>query len=293
MTTPNVLVTGAAGKTGRAVLAALRRQGRTLRALVRRETQREIFEGLGCDDVQVGDLRRDDDVRHALRGVRAVYLICPNMCPDELDLARRVMRWATASGVEHLVYHSVLHPQTETMPHHWQKLQVEEALLQSSLSWTILRPSAYLQNVLATWSQVVGEGVYAVPYGDGGGLTMVDLEDVAAAAARVLGKASHHGAIYDLSGPQTLTPSEVADILSRCLQRPVRSRQLDLDAWQVRAEGAGLVDAYALTTLRAMFTYYDRYGLVGNGNVLGWLLGRSPADLETVVRRHMRSSADE
>ncbi len=286
------LVTGAAGKTGQAVLAALQRQGRALRALVRQETQREMFGG-GNIEVQVGDLRRDEDVRRAMDGVQAVYLICPNMCADELDLARRVLHWATAAGVEHLVYHSVLHPQAEAMPHHGQKLRVEEALFQSSLSWTILQPSAYLQNALTAWKTIVDEGIYAVPYGDGARLTMVDLDDVARVAAEVLGDPAHYGALYELAGPQTLNPAEAADILGRCLGRPVKARHIDLDTWQRRAEEAGLEDPYALTTLRAMFSYYERYGLVGNGKVLSWLLGRPSADLESVVRRYMEPSSTE
>ena len=61
------------------------------------------------------------------------------------------IRAAQSAGVERFVYHSVLHPQVEIMAHHWQKMRVEEQLFESGLSFTILQPAAYMQNVLAGW----------------------------------------------------------------------------------------------------------------------------------------------
>ena len=63
----------------------------------------------------------------------SVYHVCPNVSPDEIAIGRVSIAAARSAGVEHFVYHSVLHPQTEAMPHHWLKLRVEEALITSGL----------------------------------------------------------------------------------------------------------------------------------------------------------------
>jgi uncharacterized protein YbjT (DUF2867 family) len=279
-----ILVTGASGKTGRAVIRALAARAAPVRALAYRPAQVDALKELGARQVVVGDMRDRAAVERAVHGVAALYLICPNMSPDELVIGRLVIDAARAAGGLHLVYHSVLHPQTEAMPHHWQKLRVEEYLFQSGLPYTILQPAAYMQNVLAGWSAIVEQGVYRVPYAVETRLGMVDLEDVAAAAAMVLTQPGHAGAIFELAGSQALTQVEVAAALSEGLGRPVRAEVLPRDVWQQGARAAGLGD-YQVQTLLKMFDYYERYGLWGNANLLSWLLGRPPTTFAAFVRR--------
>jgi NAD(P)H dehydrogenase (quinone) len=142
-----ILVTGAAGKTGRAVIEALLDRGTAVRAWVRRPAQVAILQRLGVTDIVMGGMGDTAVYQQAATGVRAIYHICPNMHPDEVALGRAAIAAAQAAGVAHFVYHSVLHPQTEKMPHHWHKLRVEEVLLESGLPFTILQPAAYMQNI--------------------------------------------------------------------------------------------------------------------------------------------------
>jgi NAD(P)H dehydrogenase (quinone) len=186
----------------------------------------------------------------------------------------------------------VLHPQTEAMPHHWQKLRVEERLFESGLRYTILQPAVYMQNVLAYWPQIVERGVYPVPYGADAPLSMVDLEDVAAVAVTVLTQPGHLAAVYELAGPQVLTALEVAAALSRHLGRPVRAERMSLETWRQQAHAAEL-GRYRIETLTKMFQYYDRYGFWGNPRVLTWLLGRPPTSFEDFVKRTMQQPRKE
>jgi len=279
-----VLVTGAAGKTGRAVVRALVARGMRVRALVRRDAQEPVVRADGAGEVVVGDLRDAASVGRAMRGAAAVYHICPNVQPDEVAIGRQILAAARADRIERFVYHSVLHPQTQAMPHHWQKLLVEESIVESNLAYTILQPASYMQNVLAGLDRIAQEGRYAVPYAPRTRLGMVDLDDVAAAAAVVLGGSAHAGATYELAGGEVLTQIEIAAILTRVLGRPVASEQVPTEAWAARARGSGL-GAYQIETLLAMFRYYERNGFWGSPNVLTWLLGRPPATFETVARR--------
>ena len=282
-----ILVTGAAGKTGRAVVRALIARGAELRALVYRPTQVEPLRELGAQEVIAGDMRDRAVMEGAVHRVQAIYHICPNMSPDELTIGRLVVGAARSAGVAHFVYHSVLHPQTEAMPHHWAKLRVEEHLFESGLPYTILQPAPYMQNVLAGWDSIVEDGVYRVPYKLETRLGMVDLEDVAAAAAMVLIEPGHHGATYELAGAEVLTQTDVAVTLSRGLGRTIRAETVPLNVWEVEARAAELGD-YQVDTLVKMFRYYESYGFWGNPNVLIWLLGRQPTAFATFVERTAR-----
>jgi uncharacterized protein YbjT (DUF2867 family) len=279
-----ILVTGGAGKTGRAVIRALAPSGAPVTALVRNEGHAAALQAAGVQAVHVGDMRVLADLQRAAAGVTVIYHICPNMHPDEEAIASKLIAVAEASGVARIVYHSVLHPQTEEMPHHWAKLRVEEQLFRSRLAWTILQPAAYMQNLLAYRAEVAATGRYRVPYPADTLLGMVDLEDVAAVAARVLIEDEHNGAIYELSGAQILTQHEVAAAFASVLGRPVVAEQIPLDVWEANARSAGLSD-YAVTTLRKMFEYYGRYGFWGNPAVLTMLLRRPPATLQQCLSR--------
>ncbi len=283
-----ILVTGAAGKTGRAVIKALVVRAQAVRGLARRSKHVGLLKRLGVQEVVVGDMRDQAAADEAARGVRAVYHLAPNLHPEEDVLGQVALAASRAGGVAHFVYHSVLHPQTEAMPHHWQKLRVEEALLASGLSYTILQPAAYMQNVSAYWDAICERGVYPVPYAAQTRLGMVDLKDVAEAVALVLTEPGHAGATYELSGPEILSQTETAAILAQHLGRPVRVECVPIEAWKAQAHASGLGD-YQLETLVKMFQYYEQHGFWGNPRVLGWLLGRAPTSFSVFVERYIRS----
>lgn len=282
-----ILISGAAGKTGQAVIRALAAQGERVRALVHRPEQARWVEEMGAREVIVGDMRVQATMDRATHGVRAVYHICPNVSPDEAIIGQAAIAAAHSAGVEHLCYHSVLHPQVEAMPHHWEKMRVEEQLYESGLCYTILQPTAYMQNVLAHWDRISKHGVYPAPYALETRLSMVDLEDVAEAAAIVLTEPGHGGATYELVGEAAMTQTEVAAVLSRQLRRAVRAEVTPLDEWERGARAAGLGD-YQVETLLKMFRYYEGYGFWGNPRVLGWLLRRPPTTFAAFIERAVR-----
>lgn len=279
-----ILVTGAGGKTGLAVVRALHAVGASVRALIHHEPSVGQARAAGAEETVVGDMGNRAEIRAALHGVRTVYAISPNMAPDEFDLVAALIDAAVHEDVDRFVYHSVLHPQTEKMPHHWQKMRVEERLLESGLPFTILQPAAYMQNLKGYWDDVVGQGIYRIPYPVATRLSLVDLEDVAQAAATVLTQDGHAGATYELCGPRALSQVDVARTLGQVIGREVEAQEMQLEAWLARPQSQALGD-HARRTLVAMFGYYASYGLAGNPNILSWLLGRPPTDLADVLRR--------
>jgi len=279
-----ILITGAAGKTGRALIKTLSKT-ESVCALVHRDAQVSAVKSLGARRVIIGDLRDESEIRAAVQGARSVYHICPNMLRDEAGIGALVIEQAQEAGVEHFVYHSVLHPQAEKMSHHWQKLRVEEMLLESGLRFTILQPAPYMQNLLAAWEGIVEDGFLRVPYSVSQPFSFVDLEDLVEAATIVLTGANHAGATYELVGTAPLSHVEVAGIFSRVLHREVRAEREEISQWRSRAQRSVGRDAYAMNCLVKMFEYYDKYGLAGNTNVLRWILRRAPTTVEEFIER--------
>jgi len=279
-----ILVTGAAGKTGKAVIKALAAKGAPVRALVRSAAHAAALKTLGAAEIAVGGFDDAAALKSAAAGATAIYHICPNVSRDELPYARNVIDAAKTQGVVRFVFHSVLHPQIEAMPHHWEKMWVEEMLFASGLAFTILQPTAYMQNILGVWGAIMEQGVFRVPYPVETRLSLVDLDDIAQVAALVLTDASHAGATYELVGTPPLSQLEIGAAITTALGREVRAEAETIEAWETRARAGGMAD-YERTTLAAMFRYYADYGLIGNPNALRWLLGRGPTDLARFLGR--------
>ena len=279
-----ILITGAGGKTGRALIQSLAAKGQSSRGLVRDRDLGQRLMRLGAQETVIADMLDLAALVKAMRGVRAVYHICPNMHPQEIEIGKRVVRAAQQSGVERFIFHSVLHPQIEAMPHHWSKMRVEEWLFQSGLAYTILQPAPYMQNLEASWPKILQEGILEVPYGAGTRLNMVDLEDFAAAGATVLAGDEHRYSSYEICGPENLSQAEVATAVSDTLGKEIQLRVLSVESWSTRARENGLND-YALSTLGKMFTYYDQNDLVGSSRELDWILGRPSTHLKSYLRR--------
>jgi uncharacterized protein YbjT (DUF2867 family) len=272
-----VVVLGASGKTGHAVTAALLRRGVPVRGVVRRPGR------LADASEAVADLETGDGLAAAFDGCRAAYLMAPNVHPDEPGVIRRALVAARESGVERVVLHSVLHPHDSAMPHHLAKAAAEELVRAGGLSWTVLQPCAYAQNLTAGLGAALDAGRLEVPYRVDAPFTLVDLDDVGEAAAAVLTEDGHDDATYELCGPDVVTVRDVAAEAARTTARELVAVAGDPDAW-LAGPGASLPE-YPRRALHAMFVAYQAQGLVGGRRVLPWLLGRPSTPVTTVVAR--------
>lgn len=280
-----ILVTGAAGKTGLAVLRALQAIGAPTRGLVRSEEQASAVNALGAEPI-VGDMQDNSVLAAAMRGASAVYLICPNVHPAELEIGTAAIEAAKDAGVERFAYHSVLYPQIEAMPHHWLKLRVEELLIASGLDFAFLQPASYMQNMLPYIDTIRTGGEYRVPYSIDSVFTPVDLHDLAELAAKVLTTEEHSHAIYALAGPQMLSSEELAKAAGAAVGIDAKAVEQPIKDWQ-RAARANKLDDYAIDTLSKMFAYYDEHGFAASSFTLDALLGRRPTSFEEFLRREV------
>ena len=265
-----VLVIGAAGKTGRAVTRALTSQGVAVRAAVRSPARAERAYAVGARSISVVDLSTGRGLDEAVKDVDGVYHLAPNVHPDEVAIADRVAGAAARAGLSHFVFHSVLHPDDPSMPHHLRKAEAEKVVRAHVPGATVLRPAAYHQNLL----DAAHAGRLAVPYSLDTPFTNVDLDDVAEVAATVLTRPGHEGVTYDLAGPEVLSVCEQARVAADVLGHRVEPVRVGLAEW-VAGPGASLT-AQAREDLLAMFASYDRGGLVGEATTARRLLGREP-----------------
>jgi uncharacterized protein YbjT (DUF2867 family) len=260
-----IAVVGAAGKTGRAVLNALSSRSASVRPLVRRPS--------GLEGEVVVDLLDTRSVADGLRNVDAVYHLAPNMHPAEFEIGQRVISAAQQSGVEKIVYHSVLHPQLPSMPHHWDKLRVEESIINSGLRWTIVQPAPYVQNF-----KLPTDGILRIAYRADAPFSFVDLMDVGEVASIVLTTIKFECGVYELAGPSIITVGEIATALG------LQVVSQDPMTWRREALAAG-ISSEQVSRLTAMFQYYDLHGLVGNPTALTTILGRAPNHALDALRR--------
>ena len=278
-----ILITSAGGKTGKAMIEAFARSGEDVRAMMRRTDRDDELTALGAAEIFHGDLSNPADIARAAEGCRAIYYICPNMIATERDIGDNVIAAAKAANVDRLVFHSVLHTQVQALQHHWNRLFVEEAIIESGVSYSILQVGSYYQNMLPGWSKMLESGVHAMAYEVDAPMSLVDLDDVSEAAIKVVNDPACANGIFEICGP-VITLTEKAKILTRILDTPIEARKLPAEQAVEHAAHMGVAE-FGQDCMRRMFAHYDIHGLVGSPRVLEWILGRSPTDFEAFAKR--------
>jgi uncharacterized protein YbjT (DUF2867 family) len=262
-----IVVTAAGGRTGAAVVRALGSRGERVRALARGARLHPRLDALGAD-VVAADLTDAAAVEPLLAGADAVHLIWPNFDPGETAGATALLSAARRAGVPRVVYHSVLRPQARSMPHHAAKDRVEEALDRSGLDWRVLQPCAYADNLDGQLAGVAADGVFRSPWGVEQAQSLVDLRDVAEAAAVLLTRDGLDGGTFEAVGPEPLTAPRIAELIGARLGRDVRAVDVVPDG------PVPPFEQYAARCSRLMFDHYRAHGFTGSPFVLEALLGR-------------------
>ena len=271
-----ILVTGATGNAGGAVARALLAAGRPVRALIRADADAARLPA--GTEVFVRDLNRPETLAPGLRGVKAVFLLSGyDGLRDTLDLMR-------TSGVERVVLLSSSAVPGGDMGNAIARYHIvaEQAVRSSGLPWTFLQPNSFMSNTLR-WAAQLGAGdVVRAPFG-GVAVAAIDPHDVGAVAAAALTSPEHEGRTYRLSGPESLLPSELVEILGHVLGRTLRfEEQSDVEAW------AELEAAMPIEYVNAIFSFFGD-GDLDESRVLPAveeITGRRPRSFEAWARAH-------
>jgi len=220
-----ILVTGANGTIGRAVLAEVARSGVGHRAMYR--SKEEAAKAPVGTEAVVADFSDRTSLTAAMQGVESVYLVCSPI-PQLVQLEGNAIEASEAAGVKRVVLNSALgagdYP--KSFPS-WHR-KVEDKLKVSEVAYCILRPNSFLQNLVTYYAPSIrAQGAF---YGAMGNArtSYIDVRDIAAVAVRALRSSDHDGKTYELNGPEALTCAEVAERISR--HTGIAARYVDIPA---------------------------------------------------------------
>ena len=216
-----ILVTGASGNTGRALVERLASSGTLVRALVRQAAKGAGLAAMPNVEVVVADFTIPSSLTAALEGITKAYLLTAAH-PTQVELHSTFVRAARRAGVKQIVRHSVrgAHEASPVKICRWHAAS-ERELEASGIAWTHVQPVYNMQNLLRLAGSFRQTGVLAAPMNDAA-IAMVDAHDVADVAAVALTCDGHHGKTYVVTGPEPLGFADVAAQLSSASGRPVR-----------------------------------------------------------------------
>ncbi|GAA4215830.1 NAD(P)H-binding protein [Microbispora amethystogenes] len=231
-----MLVTGATGRIGRAVVDLLTDTGVPVRALVRRsESAATLPAGV---EIVTGDLTVPESLDAALHAIGTVFLVWTAPPQTAAAVVDRL-----AAHAQRIVYlsapHRTPHPFFQ-QPNPMAALhaEIERLIAATGLDSTIVRPGMFASNALLWWSAAIrGEGVVRWPYG-AAETAPVDDRDVAAVVARTLREDGHAGGDYVLTGPESLTQAEQIRIIGETLGRRLTFEELSPDEFRREAPEA-------------------------------------------------------
>jgi uncharacterized protein YbjT (DUF2867 family) len=279
--TPAVLVTGATGNTGSAVLRLLEEKGVPVRAMVRHE--RDVARlGSTSASIVVGDFDNADTLSAAVTGVSSAYLVTPSSIHAEAQQIR-FAEIAASAGVTHLVKLSQL-AADEASPVRFLRYHaaVEGRIRELGIGFTFLRPNLYFQGLLALRSVIASTGRFFAPIGDAC-VSAVDVRDLAMVAAAALTEPGHSGRTYTITGPAAVTHGEMAVAISEAIGRHIafvdvspadfaaKLRTVGMPPWQVD----GLVEDYA---------HYQRGEAAAVSSTIRDVTGAEPRDMRRFAR---------
>ncbi len=245
-----MLVTGATGRVGRAVVDLLVDAGVPVRALTHRSEA--VATWPANVEVVTGDLTEPESLDEGLQGVGAVFLVWtapPETAPAVVERlaahTRRVVFLSAPHNIEHPFFQ-------QPNPMAVLYAEIERLIAAAGLESTIIRPGIFASNALLWWAGAIRiDGVVRWPYG-AAETAPVDDRDVAAVAAQTLSQEGHVGGDYVLTGPESLSQAEQMSIIGDVLGRRITFEELSPDEFRSETEGS-----WPLTVVDMLLSAWD------------------------------------
>lgn len=269
-----VLVLGARGQVGSALVPLLQAAGHTVRQA---SSQAQPAAG----QVPV-DLVSGRGLAEAMAGADAAFVMAPPGFVPQNALLDPAIDAARAAGVGKVVLMTALGANAdEAIP----MRQSERRLEASGLAWNVIRPNWFMQNFHTFWLQGLRQdGVLRLPLGSAKG-SFIDVADIAAVAAALLTRRDLDNQAFDLTGPQALDHDAVVAILSRVTGRSLRYEDIAPDAMRQGLLGAGLPADYVEFMLVILDAFKAGHA-AGLTDAVERITGRAPRRFEDYAQAH-------
>ena len=277
-----VLVAGATGTTGAAVVAQLVDAGAEVRALTRSAEKAEALRAAGVEPV-VAAFDDPASLAAALDGVKAAYVVTP--AAPEMAATEGAFAQAANDAGAHVVKLSVVGADAGS-PLRFGRAHAESEAAIEALggSWTFVRPNGFMQNDLS-WAAQVPSGTIAGPVMDAA-WSIVDVDDVAAVAVAALTiPGEHAGRRITVTGREARTPRDRVAALAEILGRELEAVEVPLEAVKEQLRGYGL-DAWTVDGLGEVFANYAEGLGADVSSDVEHVLGRLPGTWEGFATQH-------
>lgn len=276
-----ILVTGATGTIGKAVVTTLMNEKKSFVAGVRNKAT--ASEKLGTDvDLVTFDFQDPSTYEAATTGVDKVFLLGPPLVTNLDSLLTPFIDFLNQKAIKRVVYVGAL--KMEKLAGLSFHVILTEKLKKDGFEYTILKPSFFAQNFKNyEWENIIQRGITYTPAGTGK-VAFVDVNDIALVAVKALTEDGHVGKEYDITGPETLSYADAASLLSQVMNKPVIYPNPTPEEYTGALKNAGAPDFIAPYMISV-------YSLIVNNEVniispvVEKLTGRKPTSLKEVLER--------
>lgn len=215
-----VLVLGATGNVGSQVVQQLANVGVNTRAAVRSIGKANALKDAGVELVEM-DVNKPDTFQAAFEGVEKVFLLTPPF-PNMAEITANLVEAAIKAQVKYIVKQSGINADAESTVAllRWHR-EGEKLIEASGISFTFLRPNAFMQNYANTSARTIKtQSTFSLPLADAK-VSLVDVRDIAAVAVAALTQNGHEGKAYEITGSEALSNEQIAEILSTVVGRKI------------------------------------------------------------------------
>jgi uncharacterized protein YbjT (DUF2867 family) len=278
-----ILITGATGTVGTQLAIKLNALQIPFRAMVRRESNK-LLKSLPYAEIVTADMANTESLAMALQGIDKSFLLTDSSEHAE-QLQLNFVNAAHNAGVQHIVKLSQLASETQSpvrfLRYH---ARVENRIKELGFTYTFLRPNLYMQGFIALKDYIKQDGKFYAAIGNSV-VSLVDVRDIAAVAAHSLTEAGHENKIYNITGEETLTHYQLAQIFSSVLNKEVAFIDVSPEQMEGALKAAGFPD-WQLGGLTEDYAHYARGEAAQVYNTVKEVTGIPAISFEQFVSDH-------
>lgn len=278
---PAILITGATGSIGTELTKQLDARGVPFRALVRTDQNFNALSSLKNAEIIKGDFTDAQSIARALKGIEKAFLLT-NSSENAETLQSNFAAIAKREGVKHIVKLSQLaadiHSPVRFLRYH---AAAEQKIIQSGMAYTFLRPNLFMQGLLGFREPIAKLGKFFAAIGDAK-VSVVDIRDIAAVAVEALINSGHENKIYNLTGSEALTHQQMAEELSKGLNRSIQFVNVSQEDMQHALVSAGF-PLWQAEGLIEDYAHYSRGEATAISSSIEDVTGKPPRDFKGFV----------